>query len=103
VIVGDGLLIGVPLGIKTPFGDLAISGLGPWPASPCLAERMFFADGAIDLEVATDGVLIENHFYLLIDLGGALQPCFCASQPLAYLLELFCGRGDVSAPPGLLA
>ena len=48
---------------------------------------MFFADGAIDLEVATHGVLIENHFYLLIDLGGALQPCFCASQPLATCLS----------------
>ena len=36
VIVDDGLLVGAPLDVKTPFGDLAISGLGPRPASPWL-------------------------------------------------------------------
>src|ERR1700730_11979558 len=60
VVVGNGLLVGDPLDIKTSLCDLAVSHIRPRAAPPCLLIQMFFAHRTAYFEVAAHVLLVED-------------------------------------------
>ncbi len=103
MVVGDGVLVGLPFDVEAALGDLAIGGVGAGTTASRLLVEMLFADGASDLEVAADGVSVENRLDLEIDFRGTPQPRLGPGEAIAELLKLFTGGGDVAAPAGFLA
>ena len=96
------VLVEGPLEVVAPASDLAVLGVGPGPAAAGLLEGMVLADGALDLEVAADPVVLEDLGDLEVDGGGGALACPGLAEPALQRGQALDRGGEVALPPGLL-
>ena len=59
-VIGDGVLVCVPLHVKAPLGDLAVGGVGAGTTAARLLEQVLLANDSVGLQVAADVVLVHD-------------------------------------------